>query len=179
MTTQEIIDDMRSHTITPMQDAADRLDELQRLNDSMQIDRDLWIKVGREKLKVVEKERDEARAEVERLKKCCEEGDKSYQREREAHAECRRDLAMALDKVENQEEIYRNLYYERGLLQSEVQHLNHIGESTEMTRPEPSRLEIAAMAMQGFIASSGFIIDIPKTSLDYADALIAAAKEGK
>jgi len=109
-------------------EAADRLEELQRKSD-------------------------EARAEVERVKKCCEEGDKSYQREREAHAECRRDLAMALDKLENQ--------------------------STEMTRPEPSRLEIAAMAMQGFITSSGFIMDIPKNSLEYADALIAAAKEAK
>jgi len=47
------------------------------------------------------------------------------------------------------------------------------------TRPEPSRLEIAAMAMQSFISSSGFIIDIPTHSLQYADALIAAAKEAK
>jgi hypothetical protein len=66
--------------------AADRLEELQRLNDSMQTDRDLWIKVGRKKLEAVEKkltdstnhyngiiielarERDEARAEVEQAK---------------------------------------------------------------------------------------------------------------
>jgi len=47
------------------------------------------------------------------------------------------------------------------------------------TRPEPSRLEIAAMAMQGFIQSSGFIIDVPNNALAYADALIAAAKEAK
>jgi hypothetical protein len=46
-------------------------------------------------------------------------------------------------------------------------------------RPEPSRLEIAAIAMQAFISSSGFIIDIPKVSLEYADALIAAAREAK
>jgi hypothetical protein len=38
------------------------------LLDSMQTDRDLWIKVGREKLEAVEKERDEARAEVAKLK---------------------------------------------------------------------------------------------------------------
>jgi hypothetical protein len=46
-------------------------------------------------------------------------------------------------------------------------------------RPEPSRLEIAAMAMQAFIGTSAFIMDIPKHSLEYADALIAAAKEAK
>lgn len=43
-------------------------------------------------------------------------------------------------------------------------------------RQEPSRLEIAAMAMQAFIGSSAFI-NIARNSLDYADALIAAAKE--
>jgi len=47
------------------------------------------------------------------------------------------------------------------------------------TRPEPSRLEIAAMVMQGFLSSNGFQIDVPKLSLTYADALIAAAKESK
>jgi len=47
------------------------------------------------------------------------------------------------------------------------------------TRPEPSRLEIAAMAMQAFISRSGFIMDIPNNALAYADALIKAAKESK
>jgi hypothetical protein len=37
-------------------EAADRLEELQRLNDSMQTERDLWIKVGREKLQAAESE---------------------------------------------------------------------------------------------------------------------------
>jgi len=46
-------------------------------------------------------------------------------------------------------------------------------------RPEPSRLEIAAMAMQGFIASSTWGITIADRSVDYADALIAAARKAK
>jgi hypothetical protein len=133
-----------------MRAAADRLEELQRLNDSMQTDRDLWIKVGREKLESIESERDEARAEVERLK----------------------------DKIENQEEISRDLYYERGLLQSEVQYLKHIGGSTEMVRLEPSRLEIAAQFMVGSFLGAGEKIT-NKQSLKMADALILAAKEGK
>jgi hypothetical protein len=49
----------------------------------------------------------------------------------------------------------------------------------ERKRPEPSRLEIAAMAMQGFLASSGWQMDVPALSLKLTDALIAAAKEGK
>lgn len=46
-------------------------------------------------------------------------------------------------------------------------------------RSKTSRLEIAAMAMQGLLSSGGFVIDIPKTSFEYADALIAEAKEDK
>ena len=104
--------------------AADRLEELQRLNDSMQTDRDLWIKVGREKLEAVEKERDEACAEVERLK---------------AELQCKQ------------------------------------------TRPEPSRLEIAAMFKAGWFANPDvdFYATDHKWWIEQADALIAAAKEAK
>lgn len=62
MTTQEIIDDLRawiplSPTLNEfINRAADKLEELQRLNDSMQTDRDLWIKVGREKIQAAESE---------------------------------------------------------------------------------------------------------------------------
>jgi hypothetical protein len=35
------------------------------------------------------------------------------------------------------------------------------------------------MAMQAFIGTSAFIMDIPKHSLEYADALIALVKEAK
>ena len=37
MTTQEIINDMRSHTITSMRTAADRLEELQLERDDLQL----------------------------------------------------------------------------------------------------------------------------------------------
>jgi hypothetical protein len=122
MTTQEIIESLREIAAMPdyvpvreMHAAADRLEELQRL----QTDRDLMILVGRRYARVVEKERDEARAEVERLK------------------------------------------------------------ADKQTRPEPSRLEIAAMVMQGFIADGNWNIIIAARSLEYADALIAAAKGEK
>lgn len=110
MTTQDIINDMRSNTITSMRAAADRLEELQReLTESI-----------RERNKTVA------------------------------------DLVKQRD---------------------EVMAYNRFTQQITATLPEPSRLEIAAMAMQAFISTSGFIINIPKVSLEYADALIAAAKE--
>jgi hypothetical protein len=156
--TEQIVDDLKawiplsSPLDKILNQAADRLEELQRMNESMQVDRELWIKVGREKLESISrqmieergqaiKERDEARAEVEFHK--------------EAHAKCRQYLATALDKVENQR--------------------------TEMTRPEPSRLEIAAMLKAGWFANrdADFNATDHKWWIEQADALIAAAKEGK
>ena len=56
----------------------------------------------------------------------------------------------------------------------------HIGKVTEMVRPEPSRLEIAAMAMQGLLVSSEYPKSVIVTDAVWcADKLIAAAKEGK
>ena len=50
----------------------------------------------------------------------------------------------------------------------------------ERKRQEPSRLEIAAMAMQGMLAASGYEVSrLASGALHYTDALIAAAKEGK
>ena len=48
---------------------------------------------------------------------------------------------------------------------------DHLSDATKMIRPEPSRLEIAAMLLAGISAASA------KVALDQADALIAAAKE--
>ena len=54
---------------------------------------------------------------------------------------------------------------------------NHIPDAEKMVRPEPSRLEIAAMLYKGML-SSGYVWGDPeKTALRQADALIAAAKE--
>lgn len=53
-------------------------------------------------------------------------------------------------------------------------------EAIASARPEPSRLEIAAMAMQGMLAASSFdTLRLSKSAFEYADALIAAAKEVK
>ena len=147
MTTQEIIESLRELAAMPdyapireMRAAADKLEELQRLNDSMQTDRDLWIKVGREKLEAVEKERDQARVEVEQLK------------------------AELHDTIES---------YKLNNLQPKA------------IRPEPSRLEIAAMLYASGIVAGRIAIDFDpdimgtNEVMTHTDALIAAAKEAK
>jgi hypothetical protein len=214
MNTEELIKNLRQLLPLGPQiamlvgEAADRLEKLQRLNDSMQLDRDLWIKVDRDEalanVEVLKLDRDkwqeqanldaargeqlrqalhDARVENSGQAALLDEARAEVERHKEAHAECRRDLAMALDKVENQEEISRDLYYKHGLLQSEVQHLKHIGGSADMIRPEPSRLEIAAMLVAGRFSATLYVTEVKgdwiKYALRGADALIAAAKEGK
>jgi uncharacterized coiled-coil DUF342 family protein len=134
------------------------------------------LREAADKLEEYKRERDEARAEVETRKGALldaveqieglrilrdrwYERAKGYEKERdEARAEVERLKSELHDSIES----YK---------------LNNLQPKT--TRSEPSRLEIASMIMQGFIASSDFIVDIPKMALKYADALIAAAKEAK
>jgi hypothetical protein len=52
-------------------------------------------------------------------------------------------------------------------------------EQARKHRQEPSRLEIAAMAMQGLLASGEMIIDVGGTAVKYANALMNAVKEAK
>jgi hypothetical protein len=49
----------------------------------------------------------------------------------------------------------------------------------ERKRPEPSRLEIAAMLLQGLLPMHVKSTDVDVVALKLADRLIAAAKEGK
>jgi len=49
----------------------------------------------------------------------------------------------------------------------------------ERTRPEPSRLEIAAMLLQGLLPMHVNSTDVDVVALKLADRLIRAAKEGK
>lgn len=52
--------------------------------------------------------------------------------------------------------------------------------TTATRRPEPSRLEIAAMMAQGMLACTNRGVDtIANRSLKFADALLAAAKGGE
>ena len=56
---------------------------------------------------------------------------------------------------------------------------HHIPDATKMIRPEPSRLEIAAMLLQGLLPMHVNSTDVDAVALKLADRLIRAAKEGK
>jgi len=133
MTTQDLIKRLRN--LGPLGKimeelvivAADRLEELQRANQNALADLALMIN-----------ERDEARAEVERLKQKLHDA-----------------------RIENSGQAAQ----------------------LERTRPEPSRLEIAAMLMAAHVYHLGMMypegLTLTQACLNEADALIAAAKEGK
>lgn len=107
------------------------------------------------------KERDEARSEVARLLKTLEEWTQVHTAEVERF------------KAENQR--LKNLVGE--MIEEEAE-----GRSVSLTRPEPSRLEIAAMMMAANLSRETEQWDTYVEStwaVEQADALIAAAKEGK
>jgi hypothetical protein len=68
---------------------------------------------------------------------------------------------------------------ERDEARAEVERIkDHLPAATKMIRPEPSRLEIAAMAMQGLLANDDLPTDVARLSLKHADALIKVSKGG-
>jgi len=121
-----------------LMEAADRLEELQQ-------ERDMSVKAlvrnSFDKKKMMQ-ERDEARAEVERLEKLA------------------RAAAITRDQYQEQLQILKRLL---------------------PTRPEPSRLEIAAMLKAGWFANSDCDFDCVGDAwwIEQADKLIAAAREAK
>ena len=151
MTTQDLIKRLRN--LGPLGKimeelvivAADRLEELQReLTEAI-----------RERNKTVAdliKQRDEANAEVERLKQ--QLGDHSKM----THAD---DLSVQMLTL--------------------ISGMN--AANAPQIRPEPSRLEIAAMLKAGWFANfdnpDALACPVPRWWIEQADALIAAAREGK
>ena len=95
------------------------------------------------------------------------------------------DLALA---IERRDDSYAEIKTVRRELSEAIKERNKTvadlikqrDEAIASARPEPSRLEIAAMAMQGMLAASSFdTLRLSKSAFEYADALIAAAKEVK
>jgi hypothetical protein len=93
----------------------------------------------------------------------------------EARAEEER-LTNERDEARAEEERLTN---ERDEARAEVERIkDHLPAATKMIRPEPSRLEIAAMAMQGLLANDDLPTDVARLSLKHADALIKVSKGG-
>ncbi len=87
-------------------------------------------------------------------------------------------VSLAALRLDELQQLNKNLECSCDSWEDEVIKLR---KELEETRPEPSRLEIAAMAMQGLLASSEYPnLSVIVTDAGWcADKLIAAAKEGK
>jgi hypothetical protein len=86
-------------------------------------------------------------------------------------------VSLAALRLDELQQLNKNLECSCDSWEDEVIKLR---KELEETRPEPSRLEIAAMAMQGLLLSSEYPKSVIVTdALWCADKLIAAAKEAK
>ena len=82
-------------------------------------------------------------------------------------------------KVERAHKLRKDTEIERDEARAEVERLkDHVPDATKMIRPEPSRLEIAAMLCAACWADHKSMPMKPGSALGIADALIAAAREG-
>lgn len=132
-------------------EAADRLEELQlELTETIKELNHWQCEVTKERIKT----------------------EKAYKLRKDA--EIQRDSlrdTMALDILE--------LTMQRDEARAEVERLkDHVPDVRKMVRPEPSRLEIAAMLCAACWADHKSMPMKPEAALKIADALIAAAKEG-
>lgn len=93
----------------------------------------------------------------------------------------RRDLIDAAARLQEQAELIEKMRAEMvnpdDLSQQMLKLIAGMNEAkAAQVRPEPSRLEIAAMILNGAYASYASFSDLAKTAIKQADALIAEAK---
>lgn len=162
---------MRSHTVTSMRAAADKLEELQRANKNTLADLALAIE-----------RRDELLAEVIYLQKEL----KQAIAERTPH-----DYGLLKHEVDHLKQELTEAIKERNKTvadlikqRDEALAYNQFSQQVAAIRQEPSRLEIAAGIMQGWASNSNMEAIVPGerpaySALKIADFLIAAAKEAK
>ena len=161
-------------------EAANRIEELERANKNTLADLALAVaertphdygllkqeaRYAREAEHKAKEQRDKALDEVSRVTKCCEQGDLMLQKVKAERDKAQSELHKRLEEIS----ILR--WGESGDTQSTTvtQHL--------ATRPEPSRLEIAAMCLQGMMVSGSWGQMAPAVALEYTDKLIEAAKK--
>lgn len=111
----------------------------------------------------------QARAEVERVKQCCEQGDKMLQQ-------------VKHDRDEARDEVERLKLQNDQLRQGWSNTIMDGDDIPPLARPEPSRLEIAAQIYAAFAwsqCSKDKVNPSVYVAMKCADELIAAAKEGK
>jgi chromosome segregation ATPase len=147
--------------------------------------------IGQKANELIRTQRDEARSEVERLTMefaaANSELEKLTKELEEAQKQIKDlqglavDLFSARDNAIAERDAARLLNQE---LKTELDHaLVELHQARANTRSEPSRLEIAAMLLAGWFCNfdnpDALACPRPKWWIEQADALIAAAKEGK
>jgi hypothetical protein len=170
MTTQEIIDGLK--TWIPLSSpldkfinrAVDRLEELQMQSAAMVNERNNAIQENLElvvQLRQTRDDRDESRTEAKGYKEAI------YAMEKEGI-----DRRAEMERLKTENQRLKNLVGE--MIEEEAD-----GRDTSLTRPESSRLEIAAMLLAHGWLDRSVEQDAKLTgwALAVADALIAAAKE--
>jgi hypothetical protein len=85
-------------------------------------------------------------------------------------------VSLAALRLDELQQLNKNLECSCDSWEDEVIKLR---KELEETRPEPSRLEIAAMLLQGLLPMHVSSTDVDAVALKLADRLIRAAKEGK
>jgi hypothetical protein len=138
-------------------------------------------------------ERDEARAEVERLKRQLEQAISErtphdyglLAEQRDQYKQLHFGAIQKLDKARAEVKELKQALHDARLEDSAQaaqleQAKDHMPDATKMIRPEPSRLEIAAMLQAGWLANAETLIDDNQHEwwLAQADLLIKAAKGG-
>jgi len=96
----------------------------------------------------------------------------------------RRDLLDAASRLQEQDDFIARMQSEMvnpdDLSQQLLKLVTSMNDAkAAQVRPEPSRLEIAAIILTGSYSNSGSYQDLAKIGLKQADALIAAAKEAQ
>jgi uncharacterized coiled-coil DUF342 family protein len=124
-----------------------------------------------DKLAAAIKERDEARAEMHLYKI---RADGHY----EDYCEILRRIDVVVNERDQAREELQLLKQERDLWQQIQRDKATVNQSLTV-RPELSRLEIAAMLLQGLLPMHVNSTDVDAVALRLADRLIAAAKEAK
>jgi len=125
-------------------------------------------------------ERDAAHAEVKQLKQALHDARLENSENIQSLNQTARKFNVALNEVEQLKQALHDARLENSGQAARIEELKrHIGEVTEIVRPEPSRLEIAAMMLQGLLPMHVNSTDVDVVALKLADRLIAAAKEGK
>jgi len=135
------------------------------------------------RIDVMVKERDEARAGIKQLKQTLRDTILENSENIQSLDQTVRKLSVALNEVEQLKQALHDARLENSGQAALLERRHHIGEVTEMVRPEPSRLEIAATLVAGRFSSTSYVTEVKGTWIKYAlegaDALIAAAKEQK